>query len=246
MSVAAKKQKRKILIPVVSVVLFMLIISCAVYLNDYYKADIKAIEGFMPENNVSKQVLEDNTIIYTTENADTGFIFYPGGKVEYTAYEPLMESLASEGIMCVLVEMPFHLAVFDIEAAEGIQEQFPDIKNWYMGGHSLGGSMAATYLSKHKEDFEGIVLLGAYSTADLSSESLKVLSIYGSEDQVLNHEKYVENKRNLPDNFAEVVIDGGCHAYFGMYGPQEGDGVPAISNEEQVELTTEAIVDFVN
>ena len=77
--------------------------------------------------------LEDNTIVYGAAEADTGLIFYPGGKVEYKAYEPLMKALASEGVMCVLVEMPFHLAVLDVNAAEGIQEMYPDIKNWYIG-----------------------------------------------------------------------------------------------------------------
>lgn len=89
-------------------------------------------------------------------------------------------------------------------------------------------------------------MLGAYSTADLTDSQLKVLSIYGSEDQVLNYEKYEENKSNLSDDFTEVVIDGGCHAYFGMYGYQDGDGIPLITNEEQIQRTAEAIHEFIS
>lgn len=238
------KKKKSIPLLVVTGILIIIIIFCAIYLNDYYRADRQAIDAFMPANNVAKQVLDDNTIVYAPEAARTGIIFYPGGKVEYNAYEPLIEALASEGILCVLIEMPFNLAVFDIDAAEGMQEKFPDIDNWYMGGHSLGGSMAASYLLENAEDFEGIILLGSYSTADLSEESLEVLSIYGSEDKVLNREKYEENKDKLPEDFTEVVLDGGCHAYFGMYGAQDGDGTPSITNEEQIALTVDAIVDF--
>lgn len=240
------KSKKKKCIPLLVVIgiLSIIIISCAVYLNDYYRADTQAIDAFMPANNVAKQLLDDNTIVYAPEDARAGFIFYPGGKVEYNAYEPLMKALASEGILCVLIEMPFNLAVFDIDAAEGMQEKFSDIDNWYMGGHSLGGSMAASYLSENAEDFEGIILLGSYSTADISAESLEVLSIYGSEDKVLNREKYEENKDKLPKDFTEMVLDGGCHAYFGMYGAQDGDGTPSITNEEQIALTVDAIVDF--
>ena len=69
-----------------------------------------------------------------------------------------------------------------------------------------------------------------------------MLSIYGSEDEVMNREKYDENKSNLPDDYTEMIIDGGCHAYFGMYGKQDGDGTPAITNEEQIRLTVENIV----
>jgi len=147
--------------------------------------------------------------------------------------------------MCVLMKMPFNLAVFDVNAADGVQELYPDIEKWYIGGHSLGGSMAAAYLKENVNDFEGMILLGSYSTADLSEGDLEVLSIYGSEDRVLNPEKYLENKANLPSDFTEIIIDGGCHAYFGMYGAQEGDGVPAISNEEQIERTAREVVDFI-
>jgi dienelactone hydrolase len=165
--------------------------------------------------------------------------------VEYTAYIPLMKALASEGILGVLVEMPFHLAVLDIDAAEGIREQYPQVEQWYIGGHSLGGSMAAAYLAEEADDFEGLILLGSYSTTDLSETDLSVVSIYGSEDLVMNREKYEENKANLPDEFSEVILDGGCHAYFGMYGAQEGDGTPEISNEEQIALTVDAISEMV-
>ena len=46
-----------------------------------------------------------------------GFIFYPGGKVGYTAYAPLILALAEQDILCVLLEMPFNLAVLDSLAA---------------------------------------------------------------------------------------------------------------------------------
>ena len=139
--------------------------------------------------------------------------------------------------------MPFNLAVLDINAADGIQEQHPEIEKWYIGGHSLGGSMAASYLANHIDDYDGLILLGSYSTADLSKTGLDVLSVYGSEDKVMNRVKYDENKSNLPSDLIEVVIEGGCHAYFGMYVAQEVDGKPTISNEEQIFLTANHIFD---
>jgi len=237
------KQKRKIFIPAASVVLVLAIIAvvCACYVGDYYRADQNAIETFVPMNTVSTERLNDNTLVFKPENATKGFIFYPGGKVEYTAYQPLMAACAQQGIMCILVEMPLNLAVFDINAADGLQEQYPEIEKWYIGGHSLGGSMAASYLADHLDAYDGLILLGSYSTADLSETDLDVLSVYGSEDKIMNRAKYDENKTNLPSDFTEVVIEGGCHAYFGMYGAQEGDGLSTISNEEQILLTADQI-----
>ena len=241
----SRNKKTTIAMAIVVVVLLILTGFSAVYVNDYYHADMDAIVEFSSERKVLKKVLENNTIVYEGDIVESGLIFYPGGKVEYTAYEPLMKSLASEGIKCILMKMPFNLAVFDVNAADGVQELYPDIEKWYIGGHSLGGSMAAAYLKENVNDFEGMILLGSYSTADLSEGDLEVLSIYGSEDRVLNPEKYLENKANLPSDFTEIIIDGGCHAYFGMYGAQEGDGVPAISNEEQIERTAREVVDFI-
>ena len=242
------KTKRKILIIIAVSILAVVIIAigCAVYLGDYYHADANAVEAFAVSDTVKTEALEDNTIIFEPEKANAGFIFYPGGKVEYNAYTPLMKSLADKGVFCALVEMPFNLAVFKINAADGIQKQYPQIKNWYIGGHSLGGSMAAAYLSEHTAEYDGLILLGSYSTADLSDSQLDVLSIYGSEDKILNQESYSENKANLPSDFSEIIIDGGCHSYFGMYGAQNGDGTPSITNEEQIEKTVDEIFAFVN
>ena len=226
------KNKRKKGIIIVTGIIAVLIFACGIYLCDYYHANEEAVEAFLPQTEIQMHVADNNNIIYEPVKATSGLIFYPGGKVEHSAYIPLMKALASEGILSVLVEMPFHLAVFDMDAAQGIQEQYPQIENWYIGGHSLGGSMAASYLEKCEEAYEGLILLGSYSTADLSSKDLQVLSIYGSEDKVMNRDNYEENKVNLPTDFEEVIIDGGCHAYFGMYGAQEGDGTPKISNEE--------------
>ncbi len=247
MKYSADKRKRKyIWIISIVVVLAILITFCAVYLNDYYRADTDAIAAIAPLSTVSKEVLDDNSIVYAPQNSKIGFVFYPGGKVEYTAYTPLMQELARHGVLCVLVKMPFNLAVLDKRAADGIQEKYPEIENWYIGGHSLGGAMAASYLSDNTSRYDGLVLLGAYSTADLSETELDVLCVYGSEDKVMNYEKYVANKNNLPDGFSEFIIEGGCHSYFGMYGQQKGDGIPTITNIQQITLTADTIADFMD
>ncbi len=253
MSFFEDKRKRRIFIFLVSIALAIAVTvgACVIYLSDYYRADEKAIATFLEsggdeDGKVTEKILEDDTRVYIPEYpTDKGFIFYPGGKVEYTAYIPLMEACASRGILCVLLEMPFNLAVLDVNAADGIRELYPHIEDWYIGGHSLGGSMAASYLGKHTKEFEGLVLLGSYSTADLSDSDIGALSVYGSEDGVMNKEKYEKNKPNLPQGFSEFVIDGGCHAYFGMYGEQEGDGTPTLTPAKQIEITADAIDTFV-
>ena len=244
MKLLARKKKLWITLAAVLTLVIALTAVCALYLGDYYPADTEAMEAFAPAAPVVSEEWKDGTVVIRPEGRDTiaGLIFYPGGKVEHTAYTPLMEALASEGILCVLVEMPFRLAVLDVNAAEGIPEAFPEAERWYMGGHSLGGSMAASYLASHTEDFDGLILLGSYSTADLSGSGLSVLSVYGSEDGVMNREKYDGYRPNLPEGFAEVIIEGGNHAYFGAYGEQDGDGTATVTPAEQLRQTAEAIL----
>jgi len=243
----SKKNSKKI---VFFFLFFLLIIfsTIAIYLKTYYHADIINIENFNPTTSVTKIKLTENAILYSSEKitTDIGFIFYPGGKVEHLSYEPLLKSLAANGIHCILVKMPCNLAIFDINAAKEIQEKLPSIKKWFIGGHSLGGSAAAMHVEKNSDKFSGLILLGSYSTVNLSQKSLKIVSIYGSNDLVLNKKNYLDNKKNLPSNFQENIIQGGNHAYFGMYGFQKGDGKASISNIEQIEKTKEIIMNFVN
>ena len=247
MKIFEKTSKKKISLVISLSVIFALSFACGIYFADYYKADIETINQFVSASEKStKIILKDNTIFFQpVENAKSGFIFYPGGKVEYKAYEPLLKRLSDKGIACFLVKMPFNLAVFNINAAEKVLNQFPEIEDWYIGGHSLGGAMAASFLEKNQDDIRGLILLASYSTTDFSDTDIEILSIFGSEDKVLNLEKYAEYKPNFSKNTREFVIEGGNHAGFGFYGNQEGDGTATISALEQIEKTAELIAEFV-
>lgn len=231
------KKRTRIILSVCLVVLFVFGVGGYVYVSDYYHADETALEAMAYQTD-SVQVEQDGDVIwFVPEDPTTGLIFYPGGKVEYTAYAPLLRACAENGILCALVRMPGNLAVLDVNAADGLQQKHPEITTWYMAGHSLGGAMAANYAAAHDGDYDGLILLAAYSTKELSQTTLRVLSVYGSEDGVMNRESYEKNRANLPEDATEVVLDGGCHAQFGSYGAQDGDGVPTISGEEQIRQT---------
>ena len=235
-----KRWKKALLL--LALILLAAGIGCGIYISDDYPADAAALEVIAyPEAGISVSETEDGAILFEPENPLAGMIFYPGGKVQYEAYAPLMEACAEKGILCVLLHMPGNLAVLDQKAADGTPDDFPEISRWYLAGHSLGGAMAASYVSSHTEEYAGLILLAAYSTGDLSQSGLSVLSVYGSEDGVMNRDSYEKYRGNLPADFTELIIPGGCHAYFGCYGPQNGDGTPSITRDAQIQLTAEAI-----
>ena len=141
-----------------------------VYASDYYRAG-DAARAASASATTAPVEQGPNYLAFGDPAASTGIVFYPGAKVEYTAYAPLMRDLAERGHFAVVVEMPFNFAFFDIDAADGIRAAYPQVKYWWVGGHSLGGSMAAQYAANHADDpsLAGLVLLGAYSASDLSA-----------------------------------------------------------------------------
>lgn len=237
-----RNRKLRIILLGIAILIAAMVIGGAAYVNDYYHADVWAIEAMQSDGGVAVDCLDDNTLAFVPEHVRAGLIFYPGGKVEYTAYAPLMQTFAEDGILCLLVQMPFNLAMLDVNAADGLVDLYPEVETWYIGGHSLGGAMAASYVSNHTDLFQGLILLAAYSTADIADSDLSVVSVYGTSDQVLNMESYEKYKGNLPDSALEVVIGGGCHSYFGSYGRQKGDGEATISREDQMQKTVEAFL----
>ena len=231
------KKRTKIILAVCLAVLIAVGLGGYGYLSSYYPASDAAVAALAVQVD-RVQVEQDRKVTWFVPDQPTaGLIFYPGGKVACEAYAPLLRACAENGVLCALVKMPGNLAVLSPNAADGLQAVHPEIEHWYIGGHSLGGAMAANYAASHADAFDGLILLAAYSTKDLTQTSLKVLSVYGSEDGVLNRESYAENRSNLPADCTEVVLEGGCHAQFGSYGAQKGDGTPTISGEEQIRQT---------
>lgn len=234
-------KKVKVIMAVVSVTAF-LVFAGILYINDYYRATETAKKAMLGNDSVTVTQEEDYYVFSPNREAtEKGIIFYPGGKVDETAYAPLLLAFAENGYEVYLIKMPAKLAVFGMDRAEEIIQNVSDISEWTMMGHSLGGAMAASFAAAHDTQVDELVLLAAYSTKDLTDKDIRVYSFYGSEDQVLNMEKYERYHANLPDDTIEAVIDGGNHADYAHYGDQVGDGKATITREEQ----QECVLDFV-
>ena len=217
---------------IVLLVLAILVGAFFWYVSDYYRAEDVALEVLAQGSGITEQ--DNLTILSPTYPTDTAIIFYPGAKVEAEAYLPLLDQIRKTGVTCILVHMPFNMAIFDADAAEEVISQFPEIRHWYVAGHSMGGAMASKFASDHPDQVDGLILMGAYIYGDYPDE--KALTIYGSLNQsVEDHIDYTENI---------VEIQGGNHAQFGNYGPQKGDPPANISAQEQQAQTVAAIEAF--
>jgi len=189
---------------------------------------------------------DDGRLTYTPTAAapTTGLILYPGGKVPPAAYAPAARAIAEQGYLVSIVPVPFNLAVFGIDAASAVIKDHPEIDHWVVGGHSLGGSMAAQFIASHPGTVDGLALWASYSAADLAAQGLAVASIYGSLDNGADSFTDPANIAKLGPNVTTTVIDGGNHEQMGWYTGQPNDPPATISREAQQAQLVDATVAF--
>jgi len=224
---------------IILIIILIIMLGFGIYVSDYSHSDSTALSYINGSGNVSV-THESNGLFIDGKGNDTALIFYPGAKVEYSAYLPLMNQIAAQGVDVYLVQMPFNLAFFGQNSADDIIKN-SNYSHYIMSGHSLGGVAASGYASKH--DVDGLVLLAAYPSEEIDKPTL---SIYGSEDKVLNLKSYNDAKPLIKANFTEHIINGGNHAQFGNYGIQKGDGNAGINSTLQQNETASEIINFIN
>lgn len=186
----------------------------------------------------------------TGEPSPVGVFFQPGARVDARAYAATLRPLAEAGHTVVIPKQPFGIAFLSTGAFNAARAENGPVDRWVVGGHSLGGTVAAidaqTFATASSDNVVGLLLYASYPATDMSALTAKVLSISGSNDGLATPEKITESKIMLPANTTYKVIEGGVHADFGDYGPQSGDGQPSISPDAARTEITDATLEFVN
>ena len=188
------------------------------------------------------------TFMPTATTPTTGYILYPGGWVDPRAYALLARDIAAKGYQVTLVPMPLNLAVTNFNVANQVINAFPDITSWAIGGHSLGGAMAAQFIASNPGAVEGLALYAAYpaESTDLSNAPIAATSVYGDNDGVADINDVLGAATRLPPDTVFVLVPGGNHTQFGSYGEglQSGDNPAGISADEQRQITVQATTDM--
>lgn len=214
-----------------------------VYFADYYHGTEVAASSLKNDGDVNVSRI-DGGYYFDGPGEDAAMIFYPGAKVESMAYGNLMRTIAENGVDCFLVEMPFNFAFFGSDKADSIVDSY-NYSRWAMSGHSLGGIVAAAYAADNNDRIGYMVLLASYPNVKIDDD-IKMLSIYGDRDGVLNMESYEDARKFWNGNSTEEIIIGANHGGFGDYGLQKGDNNATISALEQQNRTAMLIVDFLD
>ena len=229
---------------IIGIILLAVLTSFVIYLIAWTMTPlgpgVEAREALVSDSSVTFEQTPD-WITFRPKNGlpSTGLILYPGGHVEYRSYAPLARAIAARGYHVTIVRMPLSLAVFGVNRADEVMAAYPDVRSWAIGGHSLGGVMAARYASRHPGKVQGVAFWAAFPADDLSHSDLKGLLTYGSRDGLLDADMVQASRSLLPPGSVLEIIEGGNHGGFGYYAPQVGDSDAQISPQQQQDQALE-------
>jgi DHA1 family tetracycline resistance protein-like MFS transporter len=209
----------------------------------------EALEALTPGEGVIVETKPWLTFHPADTEPSVGLIFYPGARADARAYAPAARAIASEGYRVVVVPMPLNMAFFDRGAARRVIAAYPDVEHWAIGGHSLGGAMAASFARNHPDDVEGLTVWAPYyllACPDLSEHDLGVVTVYGTLDGLIAPETVEASRPCMPADARWIVIEGGNHAQFSWYGGQTGDNPAAITRETQQQQAIDAALSLLS
>ena len=246
-----RKHKVKLWIKISVPIIFTLVVNFVGFLcffNIYYHATSEVKNYLKDDSEVKVYSKSDYYLFDNISINDKVLIFYGGAKVEEKSYAPMLNKIAHQGYDVFLTKMPLRFPLFAAGKANSIYKAnntYNTYQDVYLMGHSLGGVCAAMALQNTSLNYKGIVFLASYPSKPLDNK-YKALSIYGGEDKVLNLKEYNDNVSNFPTGYTQQIIEGGNHAYYGYYGNQKGDGKATITREQQIDITVNYVIDFLN
>lgn len=228
----------------VLIVLTLLVVGFLVWAKTVMQGERPASLEAWTDERVGIESFDDSVVMTPVDEAsDRGLVFIPGARVDPYAYmAKLVDVVAETGTTVVITKPILNLAFFDQRPLETFTRHAPEMSDWYVGGHSLGGVRACMMATD--EDVAGVVFFGSYCANDLSGSGLAVLSIAGSEDGLSTPGKIEGAAHLLPADATFIEIDGANHASFGDYGAQPGDGVATAPDPEVRDEITRALAEF--
>ena len=237
----------KILLAIV-LVLAVVVGAGVIWASDTNPVEQPALDALVSGDDM--MVTTGDWIVFEPQTAtpDTGLIFYPGGRVDARAYAAHVRGIAEQAqALAVIVPMPLNLAVLGIDSALEVQAAYPQIDTWFIGGHSLGAVMSASFVYNNPGAVDGLLLWAGYParSTSLADRDLPVQLLFGEFDERATPGNVDTYKPYLPPDTQYVMVQGGNHAGFGWYGAQSRDGERTISHADQQAFVVEQSAAFI-
>ncbi len=205
-----------------------------------------AIAALVSDGVVSVDTADWLVMRPVTATPTAGLILYPGANCDIRGYAPVLRKIAAMGYLVVAIEMPFDLAIFAPNRADDVRAAFPQVREWVVAGHSLGGVVAGRYAFQHQDDLAGLILWDAYpaESNSLSGSSLPVMHIHRATTGGSPPPTFADKRHLFPSDARWVPVPGGIHMYFGSFdgGGYEEEWEPVISRDTQQEIVVAAML----
>lgn len=204
---------------------------------------------------VTDKVLTDNNITFNDHDwlvfgaaqaTESGIIFYPGGKTAPETFAPVMQSLAEQGFKSVIVSMPFNTAFLGIDKAQAVMEAYPEIKNWHLIGHSLGGVAAGEFAKANPTVISSLIFWASYPATDISQLDVPALALSAEMDRMSTPEKIAEYRAFYPHQTEFKSMPASNHWQYGYFAGSKNVQENLRSREEQVAEVIQTTLHFIN
>jgi surfactin synthase thioesterase subunit len=226
------------------------VVSAAWLANSFRTRDVDPV---LLQSDAAVTVLdvEESLQFLPKSQGKPGLIFVCGSGVAARAYAPMLRPIADAGHSVFILKLPYRFAplashkLAAIARVHQIVAEHPEISQWVLSGHSLGGALACRVVLNAPKSFSALVLVGTTHPKgdNLASLEIPVTKVYGTNDGVAPSEKIHSNKHLLPEHTKWVLIDGANHSQFGHYGHQLLDGSATISRRDQQDKTRNALLE---
>ena len=201
------------------------------------------------DSDASVQVDSGDWLIMRPAASETtaGLILYPGANCDIRGYAPVLREVAAQGTLVVVMSMPFDFSIFAPDRADDVRTAFPQIKQWVIAGHSMGGVMAARYAFHHPDDIAGLILWDSYPAGSnsLAESTLPVWHIHRATPDGMASQKFQDMRHLFPDDSKWIPIPGGQHMYFGSFdgGGYQEEWAAGIDRAEQQTIVTATMLE---
>lgn len=166
-----------------------------------------------------------------------GFILYPGAHCDIRGYARVLREIAASGYLVVGVSMPFDYSIFAPGRADDVRVAYPDIREWVIAGHSMGGGMASLYAHSRQQGLAGLILWDSHpaESNSFAETEFPIALIHRATPDGTSSQKYLAKKHLFPADSLWVPIPGGNHMNFGSFdgGSYEEEWDASIDHDAQ-------------
>jgi hypothetical protein len=217
--------------------LLVTVVSFLTWFHIVFAAERDATLEVFRDDGIQVTEVEGSIVMEAADGrGETGILYFPGARVDPYSYLYPLSEIAASGVTVVIMDPLMNMALFDTRSVEELALAAPEVNDWVLSGHSLGG-VRACMLAQHP-DVVGLVLMGSYCATDISALDIPMLQVLASKDGLIDTEAVSASASLLPDSARTIMLEGASHASFGTYGDQPGDGTATLNRAEVREALT--------